>query len=245
VRSRLFGLGPILMFSTIVWIGSGCGGRECDRYARITCEKACGCSSTPQCQLSWGTFYNFESRAECERTLHEICEAEVAFEPGSCLEFVESTPCRGSAFEHPNCSLDGATEFGCAPLDTSDPSAGCSCAAGTDQILDECSEASTAGEARCCRQGPSCRCEPVICREDPFLPFYSCECELPRTFTSGDEVSACQTGDDITCCYSAGAATCSCREGLICDADDIEVPSCEPATVSDCPSGREPVAACH
>jgi hypothetical protein len=232
------------MFSAIVWVCAGCGGRDCDRYARITCEKACGCNPNPQCQLFWGISYNFENRAECERKLQEICEAEVAFEPTSCLEFVESTPCSGSAFQHPNCNLDGVTEFACAPLETSDPSAGCSCALGVDQILDECSEESTGGEARCCRQRSVCQCMEVVCREQTFLPYYSCECELPRTFSDGEVVSACQTGADITCCYSASAATCSCREGFACDSGEVEVPSCEPATVTDCPIG-ERVAACH
>ena len=80
---------------------AGCGGsdgKDCDRYAAVTCEKACACSPDPTCVVVWGPrVYDIESRTECERTLGDICRGET----------VEGRSCTGATYLHPLCPLGG------------------------------------------------------------------------------------------------------------------------------------------
>lgn len=96
-------------------IATGCGsdGNDCDRYAEVTCEKACACSSDPACTVVWGaSVYTLESRTECERTLGDICRGESRFDPDVCLESVEETSCSGPTYVHPLCPLGGGDAGG-------------------------------------------------------------------------------------------------------------------------------------
>lgn len=90
---------------------AGCsgGGRSCERYAEVTCEKACACSPDPGCNVTWGAqVYTTATRAECETILGEVCSSEGRFDPDGCLAMVADTSCAGAWYVHPMCSLGGA-----------------------------------------------------------------------------------------------------------------------------------------
>ena len=98
----------------VVCLLAGCGGSdECSRYAEVTCEKACGCSADPGCNLVWGPqLYETATRAECESTLRDVCREESDFDAESCLDMVEATSCSGRFFVHPMCPLGGGGDGG-------------------------------------------------------------------------------------------------------------------------------------
>ncbi len=100
----------VLVAGAVAAIGcGGSDGKDCERYAQVTCEKACACSADPACTIVWGaSLYQVESRAECERTLGDICRSETRFDPESCVDMVESTACSGATYVHPLCPLGGA-----------------------------------------------------------------------------------------------------------------------------------------
>lgn len=92
---------------------AGCGGSgdDCGRYAEVTCERACACSSDPGCTLVWGPrVYETATRAECESTLRDVCREESEFDADSCLDMVEATSCSGRFFVHPLCPLGGGAD---------------------------------------------------------------------------------------------------------------------------------------
>ena len=106
------GVGTAAAF--VAWILAGCGGSdECERYAEVTCERACACSADPGCNVVWGPqVYETATRVECESTLRDVCREESGFDAERCLDMVEATSCSGRFFVHPMCPLGGGSDGG-------------------------------------------------------------------------------------------------------------------------------------
>jgi hypothetical protein len=226
------------VFISSLSLVASCGGRDCDRYAKAVCAKACSCTQDPfQCYAQWQSFYVSGNKAECEQAMRDLCTAETGLDTDSCTDAVENTECVDSRFIHPMCSLSGKTELGCEAWEKKD--FGCSCGPGYGPGLDVCREDSLDGPAVCCDVGPGCHCAKVGCWSNDER----CTCGPAYRLSTGHgpEVSSCPaTSDQITCCLEVDEVgpMCRCSDSFGCFDREIEVPACDTDVIRDCGPGR-------
>jgi hypothetical protein len=126
---------------------------------------------------------------------------------------------------------------------------GCSCKAGNEGSLSECSvesESSGASTAVCCAQAgfpdeehTVCDCTPVGCRD---YGVGGCSCMQGDLGTGASVVSSCTPTTGQKCCKSN--VTCTCDERAACDSGTTEVASCSASDLATCDAGYTKLNAC-